>query len=480
MSSIPAIASRVAAAHPDGTSRPHVSPWNPDDQIATVIWSGADLVDPAVEAARVAQPAWAALPGPRRGDVLRRAGDLVEARAATIARDLAREEGKVLAEATGEVVRAARILRYYGAEAAGAAIGSVFPTEADEALLYAFREPLGVVAAITPWNFPIAIPAWKVAPALAYGNAVVWKSAELTPVTAHHLISALEEAGLPDGVLALLLGPGAELGDRLTAHAGIDGVTFTGSNAVGQRVLANAAPAGKRVQLELGGKNPSVVLADADLSLAAAAVARSAFLAGGQKCTATSRVIVERAVRDEFLERLVAAADALVVDSPLADGADLGPLSSEAQRHSVEHYLELGAASGDRLTARPPDAVPDGPYVAPTVFTGLAADSPLVREEIFGPVAAVLIAADFEEALALANDTAFGLSASVYTGDLARAMRFSRDCAAGVVKVNQESTGNEPHVPFGGLKGSSYGPNEQGTAAREFFTHWKTVSVAWG
>ncbi|HVV89835.1 MAG TPA: aldehyde dehydrogenase family protein [Solirubrobacterales bacterium] len=475
----PTIASRIAAGDAGGAARPHVSPWNPEDEIATVVWSAADLVPEAVAAARAAQPAWAALPGPRRGDVLRVAGDLVEARAEAIARDLAREEGKVLPEAVGEVMRAARILRYYGAQADSAAIGSTFPTEAEDALLYAYREPLGVIAAITPWNFPIAIPAWKIAPALAYGNAVVWKSAELTPVTAHHLLRALEDAGLPDGVVNLLLGSGREIGDPLTSHPGIDAITFTGSNAVGRRVLGNAAPAGRRVQLELGGKNPSVVLADAELDRAAAAVARSAFLAGGQKCTATSRVIVERPVRDEFLERLAAAADALVVGAPLDDGVDLGPLSSMGARRGVERYLELGAEAGERITARAPDDVPAGPYVAPTVFDGLAAESPLVREEIFGPVVATLVADDFDEALALANDTPFGLSASVFTSDLGKAMRFSRDCEAGVVKVNQESTGNEPQVPFGGLKGSSYGPNEQGEAAREFFTHWKTVSIGW-
>jgi len=331
--------------------------------------------------------------------------------------------------------------------------------------------------AITPWNFPIAIPAWKIAPALAYGNTVVWKPAELVPLTATHLAEALCEAGLPEGVLNLVLGRGSVVGETLVTHAAVSAITFTGSNAVGRAIQLRATEAGKKVQLELGGKNPAVVLADADLELAAEHVARGAFLSAGQKCTATSRVIVERPVLEELSARLVALAESWPVGDPLDERTKVGPLSSEAQLETVTGYLQLAQrehatvlAGGGRA-----EELGAGYFVRPTVLTDLSSSSRVVREEIFGPVATLLPADSFEEAVMLANDTPFGLTAGVFTRDLGKALRFARQARAGVVKVNQETAGLELQAPFGGMGESSSGSREQGKVARDFFTQWKTV-----
>jgi alpha-ketoglutaric semialdehyde dehydrogenase len=336
-----------------------------------------------------------------------------------------------------------------------------------------------VVVAITPWNFPIAIPAWKIAPALAYGNSVVWKSAELVPLTATHFLQALVDAGLPEGVLNLVVGKGSEIGEVLTTHEAVDAITFTGSNAVGRALQAKAVERGKKVQLELGGKNPAVVLADADLGLAAEHVARGAFLSAGQKCTATSRVIVEATVLTELQERLVGLAEGWKLGDPLESDTRVGPLVSEDQLKTVTDYLEIGASEGGKAVAGGSRAsdLGDGYYVRPTVLADVDPQSRVAREEIFGPVAALLSAGSYEEAVALANDTPYGLSASVFTNDLSKALRFANDIRAGVVKINQESAGVEFQVPFGGMKESSSGSREQGKAASEFFTQWKTVYV---
>jgi aldehyde dehydrogenase (NAD+) len=416
------------------------------------------------------------MPAPGRGEILRKAADLLEARAADVGRDLTREEGKTLAEGIGETRRAVQILRYYAAQTLEPD-GETYPSHTANTFLYARREPVGVVSAITPWNFPIAIPAWKIAPALAYGNSVVWKPAELVPLTAVHLLQALVDAGLPDGVLNLVLGKGSEVGDVLVTHAAVQAITFTGSNTVGRALQRKATEQGKKVQLELGGKNPAVVLDDADLDLAAEQVARGAFLSAGQKCTATSRVIVEAGVLQPFQERLAALAKNWKLGDPLESDTRVGPLVSADQLHTVTEYLQLARQEGGQAVAggARADQLGDGYYVQPTVLTGLGPDSRVVREEIFGPVATLLSAGSYQEAIALANDTPYGLSASVFTNDLTRALRFADEIHAGVVKVNQESAGVEFHVPFGGMQESSSGSREQGKAAREFFTQWKTV-----
>jgi aldehyde dehydrogenase (NAD+) len=454
-----------------------VNPAHPDEVVATVSAAGAELAAEAVKAAADASPSWRATPPPARGEVLRLAADLLESRAAEIGLDLAREEGKTAAEAKGETDRAAAILRYYAGQTLEPD-GEVYPSASANTFLYARREPLGVVTAITPWNFPIAIPAWKIAPALAYGNTVVWKPAELVPLTAVHLVSTLAEAGLPPGVINLVLGRSADVGETLVTDDAVAAVSFTGSNEVGRSIQLQAIERGKKVQLELGGKNPAIVLADADLDHAAEQVARGAFLSAGQKCTATSRVVVEGPVVEEFSELLVERALTWKVGDPLDPDTRVGPLASQAQRDRVLGYLGIATGEGARFLAGgdgPPDG--SGYYVRPSVLDQVPSDSRVIREEIFGPVAVLLRADSFDEALTLANDTPFGLTATLFTRDLGRALRFANEIRAGVVKVNQESAGLEYQAPFGGTKGSSSGSREQGKVAREFFTEWKTVYI---
>jgi alpha-ketoglutaric semialdehyde dehydrogenase len=458
------------------TTLPDLNPARPAEVVAEVFAADAALARDAVAAARDAFPSWSNGPAPARGEILRRAADLLDARADDVGRDLVREEGKTLAEGVGETRRAAAILRYYAGQTLEPD-GETYPSASGSTFLFARREPVGVVLAITPWNFPIAIPAWKLAPALAYGNTVVWKPAELVPLTSVHLVQALVDAGLPAGVLNLVLGRSGEVGDALVG-SDFDALTFTGSNEIGRRLQLGAVERGKKVQLELGGKNPAVVLADADLELAAEQVARGAFLSAGQKCTATSRVIVERAALEPFTERLVRRAREWRLGDPLDPETKVGPLASEAQLERVSGYLDVARRDGATALAGGGRAEIDGGfYVHPTVLADVAADSAVVREEIFGPVAALLEVDSYEQAVAVANDTPFGLSAALFTRDLGRALRFAREVRAGVVKINQESAGLELHVPFGGTKQSSSGSREQGKAAREFFTEWKTVYV---
>jgi aldehyde dehydrogenase (NAD+) len=452
------------------------NPARPSEVVAEVRAADAALAEDAAAAAAEAFAGWRDTPPPARGDVLRRAADLLERRAEQVGRDLAREEGKTVAEAVGETARAVAILRYYAGQTLEPD-GETYPSHSASTLLYARREPLGPVAAITPWNFPIAIPAWKVAPALAYGNTVVWKPAELVPLTSVHLTRALADAGLPPGVLNLVLGRSADVGETVVGNDAFAAITFTGSNEVGRRIQLTATARGKKVQLELGGKNPAVVLADADLEQAAEQVARGAFLSAGQKCTATSRVIVESPVLAEFAERLVDRARSWRVGDPLDPDTIVGPLASEAQLARVTYYLDVAKEEGATPLAGADGATGDGYYVWPTVLADVAPGSPVAREEIFGPVAALLEASSYEDAVEQANDTPFGLTASLFTRDLGRALRFAREARAGVVKVNQETAGLELQAPFGGTKQSSSGSREQGKVARDFFTEWKTVYV---
>ena len=453
------------------------NPTRPETVVAEVSFADTALMAQAVAQAQEAFAGWRDTPAPARGDILRKAADLLEARADEIGRGLASEEGKAVGESIGETRRAVAVFRYFAGQTLEPD-GETYPSANGSTFLYARREPIGVVGVITPWNFPIAIPAWKIAPALAYGNAVVWKPAAIVPLTAVNLARALADAGLPPGVLNLVLGRGAQVGDVLVSHPAVAAVSFTGSNDVGRKLQQTAVQHGKKVQLELGGKNPAVVLADANLDHAAEHVARGAFLSTGQKCTATSRVIVDQAVFDDFAGRLARLASSWPVGDPLDLSTKVGPLSSEEQFETVTGYLDIARQEGASvLTGGDGDRPEGGYFVPPTVLTGLPRESRVVREEIFGPVAALLPVASYEEAVAVANDTPFGLSAGVFTTDLASALRFARDIRAGIVKINDETAGVEFQVPFGGMKGSSSGSREQGKAAREFFTEWKTVYV---
>lgn len=455
-----------------------INPAQPSSAVAQVSLATRTIAQNAVHAAVDVAHSWRTTPAPARGEILRKAAEILQQRISDVARDLALEEGKTLPEAAGETARAVAILRYFAAQTLEPD-GETYPSHSRKTFLYAVREPVGTIVAITPWNFPIAIPAWKIAPALAYGNTVVWKPAEIVPLTAAHLVQALADAGLPDGVLNLVLGRGADVGETLTTYPGVDAISFTGSNKVGREIQAKAVSLGKKVQLELGGKNPAIVLADADLDNAADHVARGAFLSTGQKCTATSRVIVDRKVWGAFRQKLADQAKLMILGDPLDANTNIGPVSSQQQFETVRSYLEIAKKeNADFVTGEMPDGdVSKGYFIQPIVLSGLSPQSPVVREEVFGPLAALLPAASPEEALALANDTPFGLSASVFTNDLNRAMGFVKGLRAGVVKVNQETAGLEFQVPFGGMGESSSGSREQGKVARDFFTQWKTVYV---
>ncbi|MCW2944967.1 MAG: aldehyde dehydrogenase [Actinoallomurus sp.] len=459
-----------------------VNPTRPTERLAEGRCATTHDVDAAVAAARRAQVGWAHTPHHERAAVLTRAAGLVDASAEQWGEELAAEEGKTRAEGVGEIRRAAQILRYCAGEADREA-GELFSSPRRGERILVTRRPVGVVAVVTPFNFPIAIPAWKIAPALSYGNAVVWKPASAIPILGMRLAQALHDAGLPAGVLNLLVTTG-RTGTHLIDHPGIDAVTFTGSTGVGRSIAASCAGRGVPVQAEMGGKNAAVVLADADLELAADQVLLGAFSSSGQKCTATSRLIVEKPVADDLIAKVARKAQALVVGDPLAAGTEMGPLVSAGARRTVRDGIEAALAQGARPVAGA-DAYSDGDlaegyFVAPTVLELPSRDLDVWREELFGPVLAVLRADDPGTALELANDSAFGLSAAIFTNDLSRALDAVEDLDVGVLHVNSETSGADPHVPFGGAKHSGYGPKEQGRASREFFTHMTTVYLRGG
>ncbi|MBE9636471.1 aldehyde dehydrogenase family protein [Salipiger mangrovisoli] len=449
------------------------NPARPDDLIGLYAKAGRETVDAAICAAAEAQPAWAAASPQVRSDVLSRAGDIILARREEIARLLTREEGKTLPEALGEVTRAGHIFQFFGGEALRLGGQKIASTRAG-CEVDVTREPLGVVGLITPWNFPIAIPAWKSAPALAAGNAVVLKPAELTPACAHVMAMILEEAGCPAGVFNLVMGSGSEIGSALVEDPRIAAISFTGSERVGRVIARGCAEGMKKVQLEMGGKNPMVVLDDADLDLAVDACVNGAFYATGQRCTASSRLIVQSGIHDAFVERLEARRAALVLGDPLEPQTQIGPVVSEAQLQGNLDYVRLAADEGcDVLGGARLDR--PGHFQAPALFLGATNDMRSSREEIFGPCASVIRVADFDEALDTANDTRFGLSSGICTGSLKHATAFRQKSQAGMVMVNLPTAGVDHHVPFGGRKASSLGSREQGPMAMEFYTAVKTA-----
>ncbi|WP_274650145.1 alpha-ketoglutaric semialdehyde dehydrogenase GucD [Paenibacillus humicola] len=434
----------------------------------------------AVEAAEAARRSWRKLAGSQRGALLFKAADALERRLDEIGETMAREMGKTFPEAKGETARGVAILRYYAGEGMRR-IGDVIPSTDAEAFMFTTRAPLGVVGVISPWNFPVAIPIWKMAPALIYGNTVVWKPATETAVTAAKIAECFDEAGLPAGVLNMVIGSGRTVGNGIASHRGIHGVTFTGSNEVGKQIGQTALARGAKYQLEMGGKNPIVIAADADLDLAVEATISGGLRSTGQKCTATSRVIVVRDVYEAFKEKLVKQVAALKVGDGLDASTWLGPCANEKQMETVLSYINKGKEEGAVLLCggtRPDDAaLADGFYVTPAVFDQVKSGMAIAQEEIFGPVLTLIEAADFEEAIQLANDTEFGLSASIYTRDIGNVLSFVHDMEAGLVRVNAETAGVELQAPFGGMKQSSSHSREQGQAAIEFYTSVKTVFI---
>jgi aldehyde dehydrogenase (NAD+) len=455
-----------------------VNPSDVSDIVGEFAMSDAEQVDAAVGAATAAQPRWAAATPAERATALERVATELAARADELGELLSREEGKPRAEGVAEVQRAAWIFRFFAGEALripGEHVRSVRPGVDVDVL----REPLGVVGIITPWNFPIAIPAWKIAPALAFGNAVVFKPAQLVPASAWALAEILGRVDLPPGTFNLVNGGGATVGDAIVHHPGIRGVTFTGSQAVGGQVALACAERFARVQLEMGGKNPLVVLDDADLDVAVDVAVQGAFFQTGQRCTASSRLIVTAGIHDAFVERTVETIRSLRVGHALAEGTQIGPVVDPSQLEQDEAYLRIGreegaevAWGGERL-----ERDTEGYYLSPALLVNTRNDMRVNREEIFGPIATVVEVADADEALAVANDTPFGLSAGVCTTSLREAIRFRDGLQAGIVTVNLPTAGVDFHVPFGGTKGSSQGTREQGRYAIEFFTTVKTAYV---
>jgi aldehyde dehydrogenase (NAD+) len=457
------------------------NPADERDLVSTFPESDAKDAGAAVTGVRAGWHAWAEKTPEQRGAVLERAAAVLEGQRATLVEELVREEGKTRAEATMEVSRTPMNLRFYAGEALRTT-GQTIPSS-DGSLLFTSRGPVGVVAAITPWNFPLNIPSRKLGPALAAGNGVVFKPSEVTPLMGNRMVEALLEAGLPAGAIAVLHG-GAEVSRALVADDRLDAITFTGSTAVGESIHA-VVRASQRTQLEMGGKNPMVVLEDADLDRAATLIAKGAFGLAGQACTGTSRVLVHGDVHDALVERVVARAQALRVGNGLADGVDAGPQATARQQQNVVGHIRRALDDGSRLVAGGPDApegadLAHGHFVRPTVFTDVDPASALANDEVFGPVLAVLRVGSLDEAIQLAGATRFGLSAGIVTNDLGRALRFAREVPAGLVKVNQTTTGQSMNAPFGGLKDSSTQTSKEqaGDAMMAFYTSDKTVYLS--
>lgn len=449
------------------------SPADPEKLVASGGTATVEDVDAAMEAARTAAANWAATPMAERGTYLARAAGIITANADAWGSELAREEGKTFVEGRGEVLRAAQILTYYSAEGDRLA-GEVFSSPRRGERILVTRKPLGVVGVITPFNFPIAIPAWKIAPALVFGNTVVWKPASTVPLLAMRLAQALVQAGLPAGVLNLVIGPGA-LGDRIVNHPDLDGLTFTGSTQVGRKLSATAAESGVPIQAEMGGKNASVVLEDADLELAVEQVLFGAFRSTGQKCTATSRLILQESIAEVFLTRLRERLSEWKIGDPTDPSVHMGPVISVSAAEEIRAGIAASITAGATVRFEGDVVGLGDAFVAPTVLELPTGENNAWRDEFFGPVLAVRRAASTAEAFALANDSAYGLSCAVFTQDLSKALEAMETIDVGILHVNSESAGADPHVPFGGAKKSGYGPKEQGGAAKEFFTHTTTV-----
>jgi alpha-ketoglutaric semialdehyde dehydrogenase len=456
------------------------NPANWDEVIGTFPLSGKEDVDLAVRAARRAFEMWRLVPAPKRGDILKKVGDLLTARKEEIAKQMTREMGKVLLETRGDVQEGIDTA-YYAASEGRRLFGHTVPSELPSKFNMAMRVPIGVAAIITPWNFPMAIPTWKIFPALLCGNTVVFKPASDTPATATTLVEILTEAGVPDGVVNIVHGGGNEVGISLVEHPDVDLVSFTGSTSVGKKISEIASKTLKRVSLELGGKNAQIVMDDANLELALEGVLWGTFGTTGQRCTATSRLIVHEKVYDKFMNMVVEHARKLRLGDGLQENIDVGPCVNKKQRETVDEYVKIGTAEGAKLMtggrAVPGDGFSKGWFYEPTVLGDVTPSMRVAREEIFGPVLSVIKVKSLEDAIAVSNNTMYGLSSSIYTQDINNAYKAIRDIKAGITYVNSPTIGAEAHMPFGGVKETGNGHREGGWTVYDFFSEWKTVYV---
>ena len=456
------------------------NPASNESVLAEFQTSGVDDALKAVDAAHEALAAWANTPAPVRAGILFRAIEILRQRGDDIARTITLEEGKPLSDAQGEVKRSLNIMEYAAGEGRRM-FGYTTPSELPDTVAYTTRRPLGVVAIITPWNFPLAIPAWKIAPALICGNTIVFKPASATPWSAIKLMEVFEEAGLPAGVLNVVTGPGGSVGNALVESPLVKGISFTGSTEIGTGIYSHGASLLKKVQCEMGGKNAVILLADADIDKALGGIIQGAFGSTGQRCTATSRVIVEEAIYNEFMEQLIDRTSKLKIGDGLDPEVDVSPLASKAQFDTVMEYIGIGTEEGAELVqgghAVTGGIFNQGYYVEPTIFADVQTDMRIAQEEIFGPVLTVLKAEDLEDAIQIANSVKFGLSSSVYTKDLTQAFEYINTVESGMVHVNAPTLGGEVHLPFGGLGASGVGHREQGIEAMNFFTEVITVYI---
>jgi len=452
------------------------NPASPEDPIVSFSGASAEQAREAIAAATDASRDWAGATPDERVDILYAIADGIEERADELAETLTREEGKPISSSRGEVLRTAEIFRYFAGDARRST-GDTVPSNDPATFTYTMREPLGVVALITPWNFPIATPGWKLAPALATGNAVVFKPSSTTPMIAKRLVELMEDAGLPEGVVNLVVGSGSTVGDVLTTHDCVDGVSFTGSTVVGTHIAETVASRGIPIQAEMGGKNPQVVLPDADVDAAVDAAVAGAFGGTGQACTAMSRLILHENITERVTEALVDRAESFTIGPGMED-PDMGPAVSADQDETNFDYVDLAKREGATLLTggERPDGFDSGYFIEPTVFGDVDPEWRIAQEEVFGPVLSVIEVSDFDEAVAVANDVEFGLSASIFTSDMATAREFTHRVEAGVVKVNRMTPGSDIQMPFGGMKASSSETHKElGQRAYEFYTHEKAV-----
>jgi alpha-ketoglutaric semialdehyde dehydrogenase len=466
----------IAGEWREGEAAPNINPSDTGEVVGHYVRASAEDTKAAIAAAKAAFPAWSRTGIQQRHDILKKASDEVMTRRAELGKLLAQEEGKTLAEGIGETVRAGQILDFFAGECLRLS-GEMLPSVRPGIGVEITREPVGVVAIITPWNFPIAIPAWKIAPALCYGNTVVVKPADLVPGCTWALVDILVRAGLPEGVLNLVMGRGSVVGQAILDSPDVNAITFTGSIGTGKRVAEASIKHMRKFQLEMGGKNPLVILDDAELKVAVECAANGSYFSTGQRCTASSRLVVTAGIHDKFVAALTERLQGLVVDHALKQGTHIGPVVDQSQLDQDESYIRIGKDEGaklhwggERLNRETP-----GFYLQPALFTETKPAMRINREEVFGPVASVIKVKDYDEALAIANDTEYGLTSGICTTSLKYATHFKRNSEAGMVMVNLPTAGVDYHVSFGGRKGSSYGPREQGSYAAEFFTTVKTA-----